>query len=106
MFNLNFDIVFACLLTLSCVSYARHWRAGKIVGMLLEGSPYKTLTMLCNTDSTVELNQLVDAAWPMLEIQRLELASRDVTREEGLLLLNPIVRNFLRFLSAGRTGKF
>ncbi len=82
------------------------WRSGKIVGMLLEGVPYKTLAMLCDTDSTVELNELLDLASPMLKIQRLELASRDVTQEEGLLLLNPIVRIFLRFFSAGRTGKF
>jgi hypothetical protein len=80
-----------------CVSDARHWRAGKIVGMLLEGVPYKTLAMLCDKDSTVELNKLVDLASPMLEIQRLELASMDVTQEEGLLHLNPIVRISLRF---------
>jgi len=45
--------------------------------MLLEGLPHERLACLC--EDTTELKELVDMASPLLEIQRLEIASQDVT---------------------------
>jgi len=45
--------------------------------MLLEGLPHERLACLC--EDATELKELVDLASPLLEIQRLEIASQDVT---------------------------
>ena len=70
----------ACTCVLSESAHVKrgfHSLSGKIVGMLLEGLPHERLECLC-ADAT-ELKELVDLASPLLEIQRLELASQDVT---------------------------
>ena len=68
-------------------------RAGKIVGMLLEGLPHEGLALLCEDPD--ELKKLVALASPMLEIQRLELSLSEPT-PEGLKLLELLGRVLAR----------
>lgn len=52
--------------------------------MLLESLPHERLACLC--EDATELKELVDMASSMLEIQRLELACKDVTPSSLKLL--------------------
>ena len=62
--------------------------AGKVVGMLLEGLSHEGLASICK--DPVALDQLVVKTAPLLEIQRLDLADKNVT-DDGLQLLALLV---------------